>query len=146
MKLHIEYIEENISNLKRENKLLLEKSKITGDKNDIINLKNDIKNLKELNKQMQNENSKKEKEFNDLIVDLKKKITEYEEILKGLQIIKNNNFTKNNFYYSVNNNTGNMILNNVNNNSNIGNIKISEFDPYNENTTNQEKFVFLIIK
>jgi len=141
MKLHIESIEENIMNLKRENKMLIEKLK-GYDKSDINNLKIEIKNLKDISKQMESENNRKEKELNDLIVELKKKIFDYEEILKNLHS-KGNNFTKNNFYYSVNNiNNGSLILNNLNtNNSSNGNIKISEYESNNNiSTTNHDKF------
>jgi len=147
MKLHIEYMEESFTNLKKENKILNDKLRGYGDKIDINILKNEIKNLKDLSKQMQNENSKKEKELNDLILDLKKKIYDYEEIFKSLQSSKSGSFTKNNFYYSVNNvNNGNLILNNLNtNNSNSGNIKISEYDTNNNSTSNHDKFEKFVI-
>jgi len=149
MKLHIEYMEESFNNLKKENKILNDKLKGFSDKFDINILKIEIKNLKELTKQMQTENSRKEKELSDLIIDLKKKIYDYEEIFKSLQSNKSGNFTKNNFYYSVNNvNNGSLVLNNINtNNSNSGNIKISEYEINNNNSTsNHDKFEKIVIK
>lgn len=149
MKLHIEYMEESFNSLKKENKILNDKLRGYGDKIDINILKNEIKNLKETSKQMQNESSRKEKELNDLIIDLKKKIYDYEEIFKSLQSNnKAGSFTKNNFYYSVNNvNNGNLILNNLNtNNSSSGNIKISEYETNNNNSTsNHDKFEKFVI-
>lgn len=143
MKLHIEYMEESIHNIKKENKTLTDKLKGFGDKLDINALKTEIKNLKELSKHMQSENSRKEKELNDSIADLKRKIHDYEEMFKSLQSSKAGGFTKNNFYYSVNNvNNGNLILNNLNtNNTNGGNIKISEYESNNNQSTgNHDKF------
>ena len=149
MKLHIEYMEESFNSLKKENKILNDKLRGYGDKIDINILKNEIKNLKEISKLTQSENSRKEKELNDLIIDLKKKIYDYEEIFKSLQANKAGTFTKNNFYYSVNNvNNGNMILNNLNtNNSNSGNIKISEYETNNNNnsTSNHDRFEKFVI-
>lgn len=149
MKLHIEHMEEGINHLKRENKVLNDKLKEYGNKSDVNVLKNEIKNLKELSKQMQSENNRKEKELNDLIIDLKKKVYDYEEIFKNLQSNKAGNFTKNNFYYSVNNvNNGNLILNNLHtNNSNNGNIKLNENENNNNNNksaNNQEKFEIFV--
>lgn len=148
MKLHIEYMEECFSNLKKENKLLNDKLRGYGDKLDINVLKNEIKCLKELSKQTQSENSRKEKELTELVADLKKKIHDYEEIFRSLQSNKSGSFTKNNFYYSVNNvSNGNLILNNLNTNNSIsGNNKMSEYENNNNiSTSNHDKFEKFVI-
>jgi hypothetical protein len=139
-------MEESFNYLKKENKILNEKLKENGNRLDINIFKIEIKNLKELSKQTQTENSRKEKELNDLIIELKKKIYDYEEIFKNLQPNKKGSFTKNNFYYSVNNvNNGNLVLNNLNTNNSIsGNVKISENGNDNNNTSNREKFEMFV--
>lgn len=164
MKLEIEYMENNLLNSKKEIKVLQEKVKKYETKSGVgeINvLKNEIKNLKELKKQIELENNRKEKELNETIFDLKKKIIELEETNKNSQKTKQNKITKNNFFYNVNNNSnGNVILNNngISSNQNlhsnfncnskgnrhnisIGDVKESE----NEinllgNNNNQDKF------
>jgi hypothetical protein len=140
MKLHIESIEDFLMNTKKENKILIEKLKGC-DRTDINDLKNEIKVLKERSKLMQIENNNKQKELNDSIADLKRKLIDYEDIYKNYQNNKLNPITKNNFYYSVNNvSNGNMIMNN---NSN-GNLKLTENEGNNISTTNHEKFVIFI--
>jgi len=95
MKLHIENLEskfEYYNQIKKENRYLVEKIKKFEDskkENEIIILKAENKNLKDIINKKEIEFSKIEKDFNDKINELNKKISNYEEILKYHQAMKN---------------------------------------------------------
>lgn len=88
MKLHIENLEtkfENYNQIKKDNKNLIEKFKKLDDskkENEITILKAENKNLKDILKRKEKDFEKIDKDFNDKIIELNKKIVSYEEILK----------------------------------------------------------------
>ncbi len=173
LKNELENMENNMSIVRKEFKNMQERLKKSEGKNyigEINDLKNEIKNMKEINKIIEKENNKKEKELNDLIFDLKKKVLEYEDFIKGINNTNNNNNSmlkikggnyknlnnsvKNNNAFSyaynsnniTNNNTGNINLNKSNPNIlNINKAKINTSiegikESDQEGNNNQEKF------
>lgn len=94
MKLHIENLEskfEYYNQIKKENRYLVEKIKKLEDtkkENEIIILKAENKNLKDIINKKEAEFNQIEKDFNDKINELNKKILNYEELFKFHQTSK----------------------------------------------------------
>lgn len=94
MKLHIENLEskfEYYNQIKKENRYLFEKIKKLEDtkkENEIIILKAENKNLKDIINKKEIEFSQIEKDFNDKINDLNRKLSNYEELVKHHQTSK----------------------------------------------------------
>jgi len=88
MKLHIENLEskfEYYNQIKKENKYLNEKIKKLEDtkkENEIIILRAENKNLKEIINKKELDFDQIEKDFNEKIIEMNKKILNYEEMLK----------------------------------------------------------------
>ena len=88
MKLHIENIEskfEYYNQIKKENKYLNEKIKKLNDskkENEIIILKTENKNLKDIIGKKEIEIQQNEKDFNQKISEMNKKLLNYEDIMK----------------------------------------------------------------